>query len=516
VVENPEYPSLQGGFIFDWMDQSIQVGEGKDAYFTYGGKGFGLTRDANFQSCGLVNPDRTPHPAVWEVKKVYQNVDVEPINLSEGQIRIHNEHFFKDLSEYTLQWTIEANGNSISSGTIANVDVPARSSDDTSLQYEAPSPEPGTEYFLTVRAVLADSTRWAPAGHEVAFDQFRLPSSRSRSPLTVDLSNRPSLSVEQSPTKITVTGADFEATFDRLKGTLSSFVHGGTELVAEGPIFNAWRPITDNDQSDWGIGSHYTSKWYDARLPDLAHRVLGVTAERVSPRHVRVVIHAEMTEPGNALSVFDVSYYYNVLANGEIVLGHTAAPTYDFEDVGLPRLGLQMEVPATQQTFTWFGKGPHETYRDRNTGARVDRYQAPVSEQYFPYVRPQATGNKTDVRWASLTNRQGMGLHVMPGPASLDSASGISVFPDTTSLSNLMGGPFEVSALPYTTENIDQALYKDELVTHGNVVLNIDRLQAGAGNMPQFRLREYEVPPKPVQYVVIFRPLESGRNRFGE
>lgn len=509
VVENPEHPSLQGGFIFDWVDQSILVEKGKDTYFTYGGKGFGLTRDANFQSCGLVNPDRTPHPGLWEVKKVYQNVDVEPVDLSEGRIRIHNEHFFKDLSEYTLQWAIEANGDSIASGTIANVNVPARSSDEAVLGYDLPSQKSGTEDFLTVRAVLSNSTRWAPAGYEVAFDQFRLPSSTVRSPLDVDLSDQPSLSVEQSPKTITVTGADFEVVFDRLQGTLSSFVHGGHELVARGPIFNVWRPITDNDQSGWGIGDHYTSKWYDARLPDLAHRVTGVTAEKVTPRHVRVVIHAEMTEPGNAIPVFEVSYYYNVLANGEIVLGHTARPTYDFEGVGLPRLGLQMEVPSTQQRLTWFGRGPYETYRDRNTGARIDQYQMQVADQYFPYVRPQATGNKTGVRWAVLTNGQGVGLQVMPGPASLDSESEISVFPDTTSLSNLMGGPFEVSALPYTTENIDKALYNDKLVTHENVVLNIDRLQAGAGNMPKFRLPEYEVPPKPVQYVVVFHPLES-------
>jgi len=522
AIEDPAYPGLQGGFIWDWADQGVRrlAGNGKE-FFAYGGDGgeddFGVPwGDGNFCLNGLVFPDREVQPALWEVKKVHQNIHVEAVDLASGEIRIANKNYFVDLSRYLLKWQVDADGVEIASGELATLATPPMESEIITLPFSTPPSDPGVEYILTASFCLKEATPWTPAGHEVAWEQFRLPSSTHQSPLAEDPETMAELELDDGSSFIEVTGQDFKISFDKTVGTISSFLYQSRELVERGPVLNVWRAMIDNDALMFAVPYPHTVEWEARGLASLEQEVVSISSELLSPQSARIAVQARLVNRQDNGTVFHCNYYFTVLGDGQVIIGTHVTPEYDLLQLLmpaffgiLPRLGLQMTIPGDYENLSWYGRGPHETYCDRNSGAKIDGYHGTVEEQYVPYIRPQENGNKTGVRRAEFLNQEGTGLRCLMVNQNQPSimAETINAFPDSLSLVNLKGEYLEVSAHHYTTEDLEVADHTYELERRENITVNLDLAQAGVGNMPNWRLPEYDVPLEEVQFVVVLQPL---------
>jgi beta-galactosidase len=448
------YPKLQGGFIWDWVDQGLLTTNAKgDTIFGYGGD-FGppgTPSDGNFLINGLVFPDRRPHPSLWEVKKVYQYVDVEPVDLERGIVRVTNDHDFKTLDDVMLIWSVTADGLSHETGRITDLELAPKQSREIAIPFAPLDLAPGIEYFLKLSFRTQQASELLPAGHEVAWEQFRLPLYVAVEPLPP--SGLPNLSLRDEEEAATISGDDFSIAFDKRTAVLASYVYKGKELILSGPRPNFWRPPTDND-----FGGGWQRKLAVWRNAGANREITEVTVNQLGPRAVRI-------ETTAALKDVRATYrtYYTILGNGDIIIENRFLP----EDTVLPRMprfGMQMTLPREFSHIQWFGRGPHESYWDRKAGAAVGRYEGTVSEQYHPYIRPQESGNKTDVRWLALTNDEGTGLLIVGMPL------------------------LSMSALHYINDDLDpgdtkQQRHSGELVERDLVNLNIDYKQMGVGGI---------------------------------
>ena len=447
------YENLQGGFIWDWVDQGLlKVTENGDTIFGYGGD-FGppgTPSDGNFLINGLVLPDRRPHPSLWEVKAVYQYVNVEPLDLERGEVEVFNRYAFRSLDDLVLVWTVAADGVPLQAGELGDLDIPAGASSRLRIPLRPLRPEPGVEYYLDLSFRTREADDLVPAGHEVAFEQFRLPWQAPAPAL--DLASLPPLSVEADSATVAVTGRDFSVAFDARTGVMTSYLYRGTQLILEGLQPSFWRAPTDND-----FGGRWQKKLAVWRGAAAGRRVYRVTLTQPRPQQVTLRVRARLESAGNS----SYSTLYTILGNGEISVENTFVP----RDEGLPRMprfGMRMTLPGRFSNIRWYGRGPHENYWDRKTGSPVGLYTSTVSQQFYPYVRPQENGNKTDVRWMALTDGQGSGLLVIGMPL------------------------LSMSALHFTIDDLDPGEEKaqrhaGELVERDLVNLNVDYRQMGIG-----------------------------------
>jgi beta-galactosidase len=486
---------LQGGFIWDWMDQSLRrVTEDGEAWFAYGGD-FGDDPNAGpFCINGIVFPDRCIQPAIWECKKVMQPVRVEPIDLLAGKVRVTNAHHFSDLSGLDVVWRLTADGEVLQSGALERLDTPPGASATVTVPFESPELEPGTEYWLTLSFVLAQETPWAQKGHEVAWEQFKVGFETPEPPVLL-VSDLPAVVMEDAGQMIDIRGPDFELAFDRLAGTISSWQYRGQELVRRGPLFDAWRAPTDNDK-----GAPRTvelaKEWRQAGLDRLEHTVQDVAVTRIASQAIGIAVRSRVSAPGHERG-FDCTYTYTVYGSGDIVLNTQVSPDKNMPP--LPRVGLQMVLPGGYETLTWYGRGPHETYVDRKEGAQIGVYSGTVDEQYVPYVVPQENGNKTDVRWAMLADDVGKGLLV----------AGVAQDRESPAL-------MEVSVHHFRAEDLVSAKHAYELKRRDDIALHVDCRQTGLGGAScgPPTLPQYVVAPEPVEYTVRLKPF-SRRDHVG-
>jgi beta-galactosidase len=335
------------------------------------------------------------------VKKAYQQVDVRPVDLSVGRIRLANRFDFTDLSELRLGWRILADGVPIDSGSVASLAAPPNETVEVELGYGLPEPEPGVEYFLDLSLERKQASRLIPAGHQVASAQLALPVTRSV--VAVTPASLPEVTLERSEGEARISGPDFAARFDLAEGRLTSLRQGETELLRAGPWLNLWRAATDND---WGNElPRRAAVWRHA--PERATLV----ESEVTPlsEHAVLVRFRHRIDDEQGVRVATWSTSWTVLGSGDILV-ESAFEKASGALPELPRIGMNLELPRDFDRMTWYGRGPFENYWDRNTAAYVGRYHGSVAEQYVPYVRPQENGNKTDVRWVALTNEGGVGL----------------------------------------------------------------------------------------------------------
>lgn len=445
------YPQLQGGFIWDWVDQGFaKKSPTGETYWAYGGDWGGpdVPSDANFMCNGLVGPDRTPHPALQEVKKVYQYVSVRPVPLSVDQFELVNKHDFTNLNRFDIRWDIVRDGRPVASGVLEKPDVPPRTSRRVTIPLPAQHPGPGEEYFINFRTQTRTAASLIPKGHEVAVDQY--PFSMPGQTSGVARGSLAPLDMRQEDKTVTFTGTGFSVRFDAQTGMLESYKAGGIELIARGPEPNFWRPPTDND-----FGSGYAktaSVWRHAG----SHRILlSFSATRISPSEVCVSVEYALPDVEARFRVD-----YTVLGSGDILIRNDF--TTDRSDLpDLPRFGITLRLPRSFDRLEYYGRGPHENYCDRQSSALVGRYESTVREQYVPYVSPQENGNKTDVRWSALRNREGVGLLVIGEPQ------------------------FGMSALPFSIEDLTQekrgSMHTIDLKERDFVTLNLDLKQRGVG-----------------------------------
>ncbi len=402
-----KYPKLQGGFIWDWVDQGLaDTSWSGRPFWAYGGDygPAGTPSDASFLANGLVGPDRVPHPGLGEVKHVYQNVLFSAVDLSRGMVRLRNEYFFTSLDDFALRWTITDDGIAVDSGEVQPRLAPGDSAV-VSLGYTLPTPQPGHEYFVNLGVVRRTAHGLVPAGTTLATEQFALPVSKPA--MTRPLAGAPAVRLMRDSTGITVTAADMVARFDLRRGTLASLHYRGHEVIRRGPGPNLWRPATDND---WGNGLPRRAEvWRHAaeRMTVSAPRV-----EQPTPDMVRVGFDQVLHDDGGA-EVATLTTSYTVIRTGDIVVDNSFTRTDASPE--LPRLGVNLVLPDGFDQMAWFGRGPWESYWDRKTAAFVGRYSGTVADQYVPYVRPQENGNKTDVRWVAITG-DSVGLLAVGAP----------------------------------------------------------------------------------------------------
>ena len=398
-----KYEVLQGGFIWDWVDQGLlKKNEQGESFWAYGGD-FGpedVPSDGKFCMNGLVDPVRTAKPPLKEVKKVYQYIKFDPIDLDRGTIAIRNMYDFLDLSRFHITWKITADGKIVKDGRLGRFHLGAGDKANVTLRYDI-NPAPGTEYFLSFSAKTRQAQGLIPAGHEVAAEQFKLPFFREADP--VDVAGYAPLSLSQSDTEVTVSGKAFVIAFDKAKGLIKSIRRGGIEYLKSGPIPNFWRAPIDND---FGNDLHKRSRVW--RKAGQKRTVTAVEVKQIADSVVQVLLTLELSDDQDN-KIADYVSEYTIYGSGDVLVNN------DFKMVDrklpeIPRMGMNLVMPRHFNRMTWLGRGPHESYWDRKTSAFVDVYQGAVADQYWPYLRPQENGNKCDVRWVAITNKQGYGL----------------------------------------------------------------------------------------------------------
>ena len=391
VIDN--YESLQGGFIWDFVDQTILKENEKDKEFwAYGGdfNDVFYDNDSNFCANGLVAADRSPNPHLAEVKKVYQPVGFEEVDLSNGKIKIINKYDFTNLDNLEFSYSIRGNGKTEISGSLGKLDLEPGESRALTFNLFSIIPKPGVEYFLLVEAKLKKETKMIPKGSLIAWGQFRFPITRLSLPVDSDQFFNTSLKIEQN--EIFIKGDEFYLSFNLKNGFLNKYNYRNIDILSNEltPFF--WRAPTDND-----LGNDMPERcaiWKNAHNELLMQSI--DTSSIGNIKNVKVDYFHELSNCRLQLS-------YNIYGNGMVKLKQTLYPSGS-ELPELPRFGMKTTIPSSFNSLEWFGRGPHESYWDRKSSARIDRFKGKVWDQTFKYVRPQETGNKTDVRWMAMHN----------------------------------------------------------------------------------------------------------------
>jgi beta-galactosidase len=450
------------------------------------------------RSYGVIWPYRTPQPELWQLKKSAQPVGIEMVDVVQGLVRIVNRHHFTDLAERDASWRVTAEGRVLDEGMFELALAPGESTTVT-VPFQAHAAIPGVERWLEVRFTLPREAAWAPRGHEVAWEQFILAGATAAPIGPLDV--LAPLQLDTAGGQVIVRGDGFTYTFDEVSGTLSSIKVDDVELVQQGPRANVWRAPLANERDNWGVyrgrlathregmGNDIANGWRAVGLDRLKHTVERFKAWSEDDRQVIIEIEAHAAArglpTGSFSTAFDLSYVYRVLASGDILLDHTITPRGNQPD-WLPKVGLQLVLREEFDNLVWSGRGPFETYPDRRTGARIGVYESTVEEQYVPYLVPQDYGNKSDVRWVSLANADGVGL-LAAGEQLLN-----------------------VSAQHFGTDNLSRAWYPFQLTPQDGITLNLDHRMSGVGGTAVSVLTAYRTFPQPYTYSVRLRPYRTG------
>lgn len=460
-----QYPALQGGFIWDWVDQGIAAEQAGEKYWKFGGD-FGdasTPSDGNFCINGILLPDRRPNPSFWEVKKVYQYIQFTAVDLKAGQIRIRNEYLFTDLSAFTIFWRLWNEEETIARGRfILNLDP--QEEIEYQLDYEEAIFWGELNYFLDFSVCLNKDVPLLSKGTELAIEQFFVQEAEP-----AQLAKK-AVEIQESSVRIRAKSGATQWNFDRNTGLLNSLQFDGKALLSSPIRPHFWRPPNDND---FGNG-----------MPERC------AVWRTAGRNT-VLKALEITEEGILAKLFlpevaaDFSMHYQFLEEEELLIDCVFTPqSTDLPEI--PRIGLYFTMPKDFRRLYYFGRGPHENYVDRKASALVDIYQSSVEEQSFPYISPQETGYKTDVRWMQLHNKAQCGLKVFGSP--------------------VLG----FSALHYSPEQLTReacgSLHSIDLQQEDTISVCIDYLQMGIGGINSWGalpLEKYRI--KPQQYAFSFR-----------
>ncbi len=399
---------LAGGFIWDWVDQGlIEHDEDGNPYWTYGGD-YGpadAPSSGNFNFNGLVFPDRRVQPAYWEVKRVYQHVAFESDNLVNGDLIIHNNYDFTNLSEFELHWQISADGTVIQRGIIDDLNVAPESSADIWLPYNMRAFRAGPEHHLLLQLVAHQARGLMPPGHIYAERQFALPVKAMLGESMLETLHG-TVAVERSDAALLIRARDVSVSFDSTTGLLVSIRHSDKELLQAPLVPNFWRAPTDNDfgnyMPDWAAMWEQAGR--NRKLDSFAVNIDAPCCAKVT------AMYSFADDRGKKLATWTATY--EVTADGRVNIDNEFTRNADLPV--MPRIGMNVELIRSLQQVEWFGRGPHENYSDRKESANVGRYTNTVADHYVPYMRPQENGYKTDVRWLSLSDAES-GLLIVAG-----------------------------------------------------------------------------------------------------
>jgi beta-galactosidase len=394
-----KYPNLQGAFIWDFVDQGLW--NPAHTGFYYGGDWGDNPNDADFCANGLISADRTLQPEIYEVKKVYQNIKIKAVDTLKGQFKIKNYYRFTNVNSFSGTWQLMEDNKQINSGTLTASDLNIQPLDSSviSIGFGTPALKTGAKYWLNFSFKLIKDELWANAGHEIASEQFEIPFAVPDAPM-IDTSKIPTLSIVDSKDSLVASNTNLQLVFDKNTGTISSYTYQGTKLLQSGPVPSFWRAPNSNDR-----GNSMPSRCATWKTASLSRTVTGVTVKNISTRQTQVAMNFSYptSTKSYGIVVYDIYGDGNVVVSSTLVPGSAQLPE-------IPEVGMLCTVPADFSTVTWYGRGPFENYWDRKKGSNVGVYTTTVDSMFVSYIRPQETGNHTDVQWVCLTNSSGKGL----------------------------------------------------------------------------------------------------------
>ncbi|MFD2725177.1 glycoside hydrolase family 2 TIM barrel-domain containing protein [Hyunsoonleella rubra] len=469
-----KYDVLQGGFIWDWVDQGL-VAETEDGtkYWGYGGD-FGashLHNDANFCLNGIVNPDRTPHPGLEELKKVYQNIQFSDIDFKSGEVKITNEYFFTNLNHFKIDWELFREGEKVTSGSLGVLDIAPQAS--KAVQIELPELDYSkNEYTLNFSAKTDKELPLLSKGFPLAKAQFIV----GKYTPEFKTNTKSTFSVSTTEKDILFKSNDFTASFDKTSGELSSLDYGTGNIILKVITSNFWRATTDNDfgfnmPKHFGIWKKATE---NKELTSFILKSETSTHDMSSTKEINLESHSIHLEVNYKLSddIATLQMSYKINASGQIMVKCTLLNVKNGLP-NMPRFGTNFIVDKSLNQVNWYGRGPLENYQDRKTSQFVGNYKASVSELYYPYIRPQENGYRTDIRWVTFTNAEGKGVKIM-GPEFL-----------SFSAHHQYNSDFDAGETKQQRHTID-------IIERDLVNINIDHAQMGVGGDTSWWTRPLE------------------------
>jgi beta-galactosidase len=475
------YDVLQGGFIWDWADQGLlETHSNGEQYYAYGGDyGESMPSDGNFVLNGLVFPDRSAHPALEEVKKVYQYIKFRNVGAKKGFIEISNQYFFSNLNKFQFDWVLLEEGKEIAGGSLPKIDL----TPSATKQIHIPIPlvyENGKEYFLQIYASTNSATAIIPKGHVVAKESFQLTERK-----LPELNNNTGvLNLELEKESTVIKGKGFEIRFDNQTGLLTNYELQGEKLLDAPLTPNFWRAPTDND-----FGNGYPKRTAAWKAASSNRKLISFTNQIISGEAVKQLVLISTYELPDVNGILNVTYTIN--AAGEVAIRSSLSGLKESVPE-IPRIGMVFTLPEQFNKVNWYGRGPFENYWDRNTAAFVGRYTAPVEDLYVPYIRPQENGYNTDVRWVTLTNSRGKGLR-MEGYPHIGFSAHNQTIADFDSNLERTGHTYDIKKRP-------------------NVYVNADWKQMGVGGDDSWWARphsEYTLPAGDYEYSLIISPVRG-------
>lgn len=456
IIEAPENRSLQGGCIWDFVDQGLKKPGQKDSdpNWYYGGDFGDTPNDGNFCCNGIVRPDRTLNPGMHEVKKVYQNISVRPKdNQGESpkkkpeEFIIRNKYFFKDLSDVNALWELIENGKIVRTGAIDVSEIGPLEEKTFFIPYNKPEILMTDEYHLRFIFKQAHDTLWAEAGHEIAFVEFLIKTADHEiiSKPAVAGSGYSRLELKDHDDKIQIIGANFKMSFSKTNGYLESYTLNKKEVLHRKLRPNFWRVPIDND-----IGNKMPQrlKRWEKAADNMKLQHLKIIEDRKTMKKISAMykLHKMM---GTVLII------YTAWGNGRLDIEMTLNSARGHRQI--PRIGMETQINERFSNVQWYGPGEHETYWDRKTGAKIGIYRSKTNQLMTNYVRPQENGNRSDARWLIIADKHNLGLKVAGMPT------------------------FDFSIWKYTRQDLQQARHIADLPQEKFSVLNIDYKQMGVG-----------------------------------
>lgn len=485
-----KYPKYQGGFIWDFVDQSNHW-KNKDGIDIYGYGGDFNKYDAsdnNFNDNGLISPDRRPNPHAHEVGYFYQSIWTTPGDLSKGEIKVYNENFFRDLSAYYMEWQLLANGEVMQTGVVQDLNVAPQQTATLKLNLNTEKICPCKELLLNVTYKLKAAETLMPAGSTVAYDQLTI---RPYTAKALELKNQKASNLDivvpvikdNDHNYLIVEGENFIIEFNKHNGYLSRYEADGMQLLNPGAQLtpNFWRAPTDND---YGAGlQHRYAVWKNPGLK--------LTSLKQSIENEQAIVQAEYEMKAVKGKLF-LTYVINNEGAVKVTQKMEAGKEEKVSDMF--RFGMQMQMPENFNEVEYYGRGPVENYADRNHSTLIGKYRQTVAEQFYPYIRPQETGTKTDLRWWRVLNISGNGLQFV--------------------------GDAPFSALNYSIESLDDGVQKDqrhspEVAKAPFTNLCIDKVQMGLGCVNSWGtlpLEKYRVPYQDYEFSFILTPVRHKVN----
>ena len=475
-----KYPKFQGGYIWDFVDQALHRNPVKPMSvkdnltyaqynkikYTYGGDYNDYDpSDNNFNCNGVIGPDRQLNPHAYEVAYEYQNIWAEAVDLQAGKISVYNEHFFRNLANYQLVWTLLQDGKAVQNGTVDKLDVAPQQKTVVTLPYQIPAEG---EVLLNIEFRLKKAEPLMEAGQMVAYRQLEVRTANAAAAVVAE--GKLKVENKKKETEIKVLNDFIDVEFDKATGLLKEYEVNGVDLLGEGGTLkpNFWRAVTDND-----MGAQLQKKFRVWRAPALNLQTITASKVKVG-KNVNAVVKAvyDMPDVKAALTIT-----YTIAPDGTMGVEQTMDATEGEKVSDMFRFGMLMQLPFQMDNSTFYGRGPIENYIDRKGSQNVGIYTQTAEEQFFPYIRPQETGTKSDIRWWQQTDKAGKGFRITSG--------------------NL----FSASALHYSIDDLDDGEEKEqrhsyEVPQSKYTELCIDKEQFGVGGenswgawpLPQHRL----------------------------